>query len=482
MMAISKLKADTSSGSSDIHPQILKRVPTEFLALLTIWSNRALKEGKMPKENNKLDVTMLHKKGPSDILDNYRTLGVGCNICKILARVINCRLEIIVEQSGILGEMQAGFRKGRRASENILILDTIINHSKRYRSSMYVAMLDISKAYDRVDRDFLWAKMDVYGFSTMTMNLLRAMYEKPYGIINFQGIKSTPCPLEIGLKQGCVLSPLLFAIYIAELSEDLLHTDTGPVIDGQRVPAMFYADDMILCGNKRDLRTQLVTIHNYAQRHKIEFSGTKSLVIPISSMVDDQAKWKLGEKLIPNGESKEIVIGEYPDGTYLGITVRRRCNIYYQHHKSRVSKSVSQLHLIREVCRGMKDCVEIVNKVWHIYSIPRILYGYDAIIMPTYIEKKLDVIQNIVARTAMKVPISTHIPVLWGEMDFKAIHVHVDKLTMNLATHVRNLPRSRWARRAYEHQKKWWLVDEDARKDQNQILRGEDGEEEGDDS
>ena len=76
---------------------------------------------------------------------------------------------------------------------------------------LYVALLDITKAYDRMDRSILWQKMRRYGFSEKFVKVLEETYRRPLGFIEFQGAETGPREMPVGLKQGCVLSPILFA-------------------------------------------------------------------------------------------------------------------------------------------------------------------------------------------------------------------------------------------------------------------------------
>ncbi len=67
--------------------------------------------------------------------------------------MVTNRIQEAVEESGILGEIQNGFRAGRRATDNLLVLETILRKTKREKKKNFMALLDITKAYDRVDRD-----------------------------------------------------------------------------------------------------------------------------------------------------------------------------------------------------------------------------------------------------------------------------------------------------------------------------------------
>ena len=82
---------------------------------------------------------------------------------KLFTRILRRRLEEEVEESGILGEIQFGFRKGKSTCDAAFILRQIFDQGKRKKNTK-VAFLDVRKAYDRVWREGLWRKMEGYGF------------------------------------------------------------------------------------------------------------------------------------------------------------------------------------------------------------------------------------------------------------------------------------------------------------------------------
>ncbi len=110
--AINELRNGTSAGTSDIPPEFIKAISPAMMEVVHIWVNCCWKEKAMPDENNLARSILLHKKGPSTLLQNYRTLAVGCNICKLYMRILYNRIECATENINLLGDSQAGFRKG----------------------------------------------------------------------------------------------------------------------------------------------------------------------------------------------------------------------------------------------------------------------------------------------------------------------------------------------------------------------------------
>ncbi len=149
--ALDQLHASTSARTTNIPPEFLKNLGFRGRKAIFKWVQRVWNDGNRPEQNDILRTTFLHKKGRTDSLDNYQTLSIGCNICKVFNRILNNRIQEASENSEIQGEIQNGFRQGRRAMDNLLVLETLIRKVKRKNTPIYLALLDITKAYEHVD-------------------------------------------------------------------------------------------------------------------------------------------------------------------------------------------------------------------------------------------------------------------------------------------------------------------------------------------
>ncbi len=127
--AISQLHTSTSAIKTDIPPEFIKNLGHQGRFFIYKWTLQMWEKGEFPKENDILHTTFLHKKGRTDTLDNYRTLTIGCNIFKIYNRILTNRIQDAAEN--LLEEIQNGFRPSRRATDNLLVLETVIRKSKR---------------------------------------------------------------------------------------------------------------------------------------------------------------------------------------------------------------------------------------------------------------------------------------------------------------------------------------------------------------
>ena len=114
------------------------------------------------------------------------------------------------------------------------------------QGNISLCFVDLRKAYDTVPRALLWETMETFGLGGKFLNLIKALYANDNIRIVVNGIESDPIYPERGLKQGCPLSPMLFAIYLVNLTNDLNEKKEGIWIGGTIISALFFADDCVI--------------------------------------------------------------------------------------------------------------------------------------------------------------------------------------------------------------------------------------------
>lgn len=117
-----------------------------------------------------------------------------------------------VEGKGILVEEQAGFRKQRSTVDQLYIMYEVIKN--RYPKKTYCCFLDIQKAYDRVWREGLWMKMYKYGIRGKMWRVIKNMYRRVESCVLVNGKTTNFFEIEVGVRQGCMISPMLFLLLL----------------------------------------------------------------------------------------------------------------------------------------------------------------------------------------------------------------------------------------------------------------------------
>ena len=140
----------------------------------------------------------------------------------------------------IIAEEQAGFRAGR-----IFNLRILCEKYLQLEQDLYHVFIDFKKAFDRVQHAALWATMKKYNISTNLIQVIKNLYNKATSAVLFNGSIGDWFRKIVGVRQGCLLSPTLFNIFLERIMTDALENHEGTVrIGGRTIPNLRFADDI----------------------------------------------------------------------------------------------------------------------------------------------------------------------------------------------------------------------------------------------
>lgn len=176
--------------------------------------------------------------------------------------------------------MQAGFRPSFRTTENIFILRCLVERYTSERLPLVAVSIDIEKAFDKVSRPILWAKLKHFGASGPLLDLVKMMYSDPKVTIRLNRRYSKFIGCSNGVLQGCPLSPLLFIIYISDIPITSLY---NPLLNGQRVSALMLADDVLLLATSSlGMENKISLLSRFLHNHKLRLNASKSWCMNLS--------------------------------------------------------------------------------------------------------------------------------------------------------------------------------------------------------
>ena len=181
----------------------------------------------------------------------------------------------------LLSPNQIGFMKGSTTSDHIFLLQTIIEKFvKKNKKKLYTAFIDFKKAYDRVNRDNLLHRLKTLGINGIYLKNIASMYTKTLYSIKLKNGHLEPISSNLGLKQGCPLSPMLFNLEIEDVSCIFdQQCDAIPILDIY-LNHFLYADDLVLFSQSRTgLQCCLDKLHQFAEMKRLNISIDKSKTI-----------------------------------------------------------------------------------------------------------------------------------------------------------------------------------------------------------
>ena len=222
-------------------------------ALLTIC-NKICQSGEWPTPWTQSLIITLPKKGNLQLCQNYRTISLISRPSKVMLKILLNRLKPQAEK--IIAEEQAGFRPGRSTTEQIFNLRILCEKYLQHQQDLYHVFIDFKKAFDRVWHAALWATMRHFNINANLMRMTQNLYEKATSAVYLNNSIGDWFRTTVGVRQGCVLSPTLFNIFLERIMTDALNDHEGTVSTGGRnITNLRFADDMQINAEKTKLMT-----------------------------------------------------------------------------------------------------------------------------------------------------------------------------------------------------------------------------------
>ena len=213
--AIKQLANGKAPGVDGIPAEVFKfgsllMINKLYKILVLIWET-----GEVPQQFKDASIIHLYKqKGNKRVCDNHRGISLLAVAGKILARVILNRINDHLAEL-VLPETQCGFRSGRGTVDMIFCLRQLQEKAKEQNKDLYIVFVDLTKAFDSVCRSALWTVLKKLGIPENMLKVIVSLHEGMKAFVKHDGTLSDNFDVENGTKQGCVLAPILFALYFS---------------------------------------------------------------------------------------------------------------------------------------------------------------------------------------------------------------------------------------------------------------------------
>ena len=227
----------------EVRPDILKMIFNSIL------SN--------PRVIEKWSVSMinpLHKSGSKMDPDNYRGISLLSCFSKFFSAILNIRLTEYAIERNIFSKSQLGFMSGCRTADALFILNNLIDYyCKRKREYIYGCFVDFKKAFDSIPRHTLFQKLLDYNINGKIYDCLVNIYSNDIACIKIAESITPTFIANQGVKQGCILSPTLFNIFLADFQALVETTACNPVHvkEGSIMGCLIWADDLLLLSKSK---------------------------------------------------------------------------------------------------------------------------------------------------------------------------------------------------------------------------------------
>ncbi|CAB4025778.1 Hypothetical predicted protein, partial [Paramuricea clavata] len=372
---LASLDAKKASGPDGIPPWFLKEKASQIAPILTDIYQESISSGSLPGKWKEANVCAVFKKGKKCDPGNYRSISLTCIASKVLEHIVHSHLMKHLERHRILIDNQHGFRAKRSTETQLICTTHDITNAIQQNKQANLAILDFSKAFDKVPHQRLLTKLEYYGIRDPLQEWFKSFLIDRSQVVVCDGATSTPITVTSGVPQSTVLGPVLFLLYINDLAEELKST------------VRLFADDALLyCFIESDvdadsLQADLCKLEEWQDRWQMEFNSTKCKVMCITTK-----KNIIKKQYMFCGQ----ILEEVEDHPYLGVMFDNKMK-WSSHISNTTRKANVVLHVIK---RNLWNCPRDVKEVAY-KSLVRPTLEYASTAWDPYYKKDVAAVERV---------------------------------------------------------------------------------------
>ena len=440
---LKRLKAGKAAGHDEILVEWLKYGGDQMTYALWMLCNLVWVSEKCPQEWSKGVITLLYKDGDKRHPLNYRGITLLSVVGKVFAALINKRLMGYCEEKHVLAEEQAGFRYGRACVDQIFILADIISTRRQAGKKTYTCFIDVEKAYDRVWRNGLWMSLWKRGVRGRLWRVFKDYYNKVESCVRLDDGNTEWFDINVGVRQGCVLSPILFDVFIDQLARDVKALGLGVEMEdgGENLSLLMYADDIVLVAeSEEDLQLMMNAVARYCThwRLQVNLGKTKTMVFGERGVGKCNIMWH------------GTVLQEVTEYKYLGLLFEKNGWKKEKAKMLRKAKKAAAMAWGLAVRVGNMT-VKGMNNMWSALVRPHLEYGAE--VMNTCQDNKwaeADMLMRKVGRRILKCGSRVPNDAITGELGWMSMRGRRMMLRLSYWGKILAMPDERLVKRVYE--------------------------------
>ena len=342
-------------GHDEIRLNDITPVLNSLIQPLTFVTNLSLLQGIFPDELKKAKIIPLYKSNDPMLFNNYRPISLLPLFSKILERIMYNRIIGFINKHKLLFKYQFGFRKDHSTYMALIILIDKITAALDNGDFTVAVLIDFRKAFDTVDHEILLHKLHHYGIRGIALEWMKSYLSNRQQQVSYNGANSSYKTINCGVPQGSILGPLLFIIYINDLSSV-----------SKTLTSVLFADDTTLIDHDSNLTTlinrfnsELVNILNWLNANRL-------------SLNIDKTNFMIFRPKNKNDVSPDIMISgskinQVDKAKFLGVIIDDKLN--WSNHTN---------HVIKKISKG----IGIIIKARKYFHSETLLNLYNTMVLP----------------------------------------------------------------------------------------------------
>ncbi|PJE78013.1 hypothetical protein CI610_03058 [invertebrate metagenome] len=413
---LKSLNINKAVGNDTISHNMLKNTANSVALQLSIIFRASLETGVFPKLWKHALVTPLFKSGDKHIFSNYRPISLLSTVGKVFERLIVKYLNNYLLDNSLIYKFQSGFQPGHSTVHQLIEIYHTLCENLEKRHPTCLVFCDISKAFDRVWHKGLEVKLANYGISGKLLNWLLNYISERKQQVCVGDSKSLVKTTNAGVPQGSVLGPLLFILYINDISDNL-----------QSLSKLFADDTSLLYSNPSPqnvesvINNDLEHIQNWANKWLVKFNPSKTEALLIHNSELDY---------VIDIKFDNVSVNFVENHRHLGVILDGNCK--WTSHIDGICKKVSkQISVLRKLKYILNR--HTLYRIYTSYIIPLLEYCcevWDGCSLGD--SDKLEKLQLEAARVITGLPSYTSIQSLYSESGLEPLAIRRSRRKLQL--------------------------------------------------
>ena len=360
---IDSLNVNKSSGADCISSRIIKDNINDLVDPLKYIFNLSLEQSVVPDQMKIAKVVPIYKKDNAQVASNYRPISLLSILNKLLEQIVYKRIYGFVEKYQVLYKHQFGFRKNHSTTLAVLeIMDKCYKNLDEGKKVLGI-YFDLQKAFDCISHDILLTKLENYGIRGPMHDWLKNYLHnrKQYTIVN--NVSSNIASIKYGVPQGSVLGPLLFLIYVNDISTvipdnslKLFADDTNLFLFGKNLSELEQRANC--CLEKMDI---------WFKSNKLSLNVDKTCYTLFTGRAPECNN---SLNLLINGHCIKKAVS----CKYLGLIIdeRLKWDLHVEHVFKKLLKFAGLFYKLKSILPS-----KVLRQMYYAFVYPHILYGIE---------------------------------------------------------------------------------------------------------
>lgn len=433
--ALKRMKRNKAVGCDGLPVEIFKEAEGTLMPYLVVMFNEVYGSMSVPTDWSRALICRIFKKGDRTVCSNFRGISLLPHIGKTYERILEARLRVVVEEK--LGEWQYSYRPGRGTTDLIFALRMLVEKAWEWNVEEHMVFLDLKKAFDRVPRNKLWRVLEDprYGVPGHLIRAIRGLYQRTESAVISDYRDSQWFEITSGVRQGSVLSPLLFIIYMDNIMKNIIEAD------GYATSTFAYADDVALISDSVEILQGTVNRwFEHLNEMGMELNIEKCEYMIVSRNAGDE------NITINNQEVKRV-----NNFKYLGADFNSKGDMTLEINE-RIKKYNRELNSLYPLLRDPAIPKKVKTTIYTTILRPVLCYGCETWKLTTKTKSKIQAAEMKALRVIHRCTRLDRIrnEVIRQQMGIESVLHYVERAQLRWFGHVMRMEEQRYPRKFYE--------------------------------